>query len=62
MKKKPEYKGVYLKLNKKDDEDVIERLQKQENKQGYIKSLIRDDIVLDVFRNGVESGTIKVEK
>ena len=62
MKKKPEYKGVYLKLNKKDDEDVIERLQKQKNKQGYIKGLIRDDITLDIFREGVENGSIKVEK
>ena len=62
MKKKPEYKGVYLKLNKTDDKDVIDRLDDQENKQGYIKRLIRDDIVLDVFRNGVEDGTIKVEK
>lgn len=56
------YKGYYLKLNKTDDKDVIKRLDDQENKQGYIKSLIRDDIVLDVFRNGVESGTIKIEK
>ena len=62
MKKKPEYKGVYLKLNKKDDQDVIERLQKQENKQGYIKNLIRDDITLDIFRKGVENGSVKVER
>lgn len=62
MKKKPEYKGVYLKLNKEDDVDVIERLQKQENKQGYIKGLIRDDITLDIFREGVQNGSIKVEK
>ena len=57
MKKKPEYKGIYLKLNKEDDNDVIGRLEKQENKQGYIKRLIRDDITLDIFREGV-----KVEK
>ena len=62
MKKKPEYKGVYLKLNKEDDEDVIERLNKQENKQGYIKNLIRDDITLDIFREGVENGSVKVER
>ena len=62
MKKKPKYKGVYLKLNKEDDADVIDRLDDQKNKQGYIKGLIRNDIVLDVFRNGVESGTIKIEK
>lgn len=62
MKKKPEYKGVYLKLNKEDDVDVIERLQKQENKQGYIKGLIRDDITLDIFREGVENGSVKVKR
>ena len=62
MKKIPEYKGVYLKLNKEDDKDVIDRLQEQENKQGYIKRLIRDDITLDIFREGVENGSIKIEK
>ena len=62
MKKKPEYKGVYLKLNKEDDKDVIERLQQKENKQGYIKGLIRDDITLDIFREGVENGSVKIEK
>lgn len=62
MKKKPEYKGVYLKLNKEDDADIINRLQKQENKQGYIKGLIRDDITLDIFREGVENGNVKVER
>lgn len=62
MKKKPEYKGIYLKLNKKDDRDVIERLQQKENKQGYIKGLIRDDITLDIFREGVENGSVKIER
>jgi hypothetical protein len=61
-KKKPEYKGIYLKLNKEDDKDVIGRLQKQENKQGYIKNLIRDDITLDIFREGVENGSVKVKR
>ena len=36
--------GLYLKLNKNTDIDIIERLSAQENKQGYIKLLIRDDI------------------
>lgn len=62
MKKKPDYKGIYLKLNKEDDKDVINRLQQQENKQGYIKNLIRDDITLDIFREGVENGNVKIEK
>lgn len=62
MKKINNYKGYYLKLNKTDDADVIERLNKKDNKQGYIKELIRDDITLDIFREGVENGTIKIAK
>lgn len=60
--KKLNYKGYYIKLNINDDADVIERLDKQKNRQGYIKELIRTDIALDVFREGVENGNIKVEK
>jgi hypothetical protein len=36
-------KGVYLKLNKRTDADIIEKLGTM-NVQGYIKSLIRMDI------------------
>ena len=36
--------GVKLKLNKRSDGDIIERLQMEPNKQGYIKALIRADI------------------
>lgn len=35
---------VLLKLNKKTDADVLARLEEVENKQGYIKRLIREDI------------------
>ena len=35
--------GVYLKLNKKTDEDIITALEDC-NKQGYIKALIRRDL------------------
>ena len=37
-------KGLYLKLNKNTDIDIIKHLSEQDNKQGYIKLLIRDDI------------------
>lgn len=37
-------KGFYIKLNLKKDMDIISFLDKQENKQGYIKSLIRSDM------------------
>lgn len=36
-------KGVYLKLNTTTDKDIIDHLQEQENVQGYIKRLIRED-------------------
>lgn len=35
---------VSIKLGNKTDADIIEKLNKQDNKQGYIKQLIRDDI------------------
>lgn len=34
-----------FRLNKKTDLDLIEQLEKQDNKQGYIKNLIRQDIL-----------------
>lgn len=37
-------KQIALVLNIKTDADIIEHLQKQANKQGYIKELIRRDI------------------
>ena len=37
-------KGIYLKLNKKTDADIINFLNNLENKQGYIKDLIRYSI------------------
>lgn len=35
---------IKLKLNKKTDADVIEKLNSEPNKQGYIKELIRADL------------------
>ena len=37
-------KKYLLKLNRKTDSDVIDRLEQVENRQGYIKALIRKDI------------------
>ena len=36
--------GVYLKLNKVTDSDILSKLDSVPNKQGYIKELIRKDI------------------
>ena len=35
---------IQLKLNKKTDADILEKFDSVGNKQGYIKTLIRDDI------------------
>lgn len=37
-------KQYHLELHKENDADIINRLDNTENKQGYIKSLIRRDI------------------
>ena len=43
--------GVYLKLHQVNDKDIIERLDNQSNKQGYIKRLIREDTAFEHFCN-----------
>ena len=35
---------IHLKLNVKTDADILEHLDQQENVQGYIKDLIREDM------------------
>ena len=37
-------KQIVLKLNIKTDADILARLEEVENKQGYIKQLIREDV------------------
>lgn len=37
-------KQILLKLNKRTDADILYKLDTVDNKQGYIKNLIRDDI------------------
>ena len=36
--------GLYLKLNRVTDSDILSKLDSVQNKQGYIKDLIRKDI------------------
>jgi hypothetical protein len=38
---------VKLKLNKKTDADIIDYLSRQENKQGFIKTIIREFMRLE---------------
>lgn len=42
---KENYKVVNFKLHKTNDKDIMEHLEAQPNKQGYIKDLIRKDMV-----------------
>lgn len=35
---------IKMKLNRKTDADILKRLEEVENKQGYLKALIRADI------------------
>ena len=37
-------KAVFLKLNRGTDADILEALEAEANKQGYIKRLIREDL------------------
>ena len=37
-------RGIYLKLNLESDKDILEKLDSVNNKQTYIKDLIRKDI------------------
>lgn len=37
-------KQILLKFNIKNDEDILQWLEQQPSKQGYIKELIRSDI------------------
>lgn len=37
-------KQIKMKLNYETDKDIIEKLEKVGNKQGYIKELIRKDL------------------
>jgi len=42
---KGKYKNITLKLSRESDADVIHKLTSKPNMQGYIKELIRKDII-----------------
>lgn len=37
-------RAIMFKFNLKTDKDILEKLDEVENRQGYIKKLVRDDI------------------
>ena len=46
MNDKNRYSFLYLAFHKENDKDIIETLDEQENKQGFIKTLIRNHMKL----------------
>ena len=51
-------KQIILKLNLKTDADILARLQEVGNTQGYIKILIREDIVERAARKFREANPV----
>lgn len=47
-------RAVFLKLNKGTDADILSWLDAQDNKQGYIKRIIREDIARHAAGNSEE--------
>lgn len=48
---------VLLKLNTKTDKDILQRLDEQKNRQGYIKDLIRADISMNAEWEHQDTGS-----
>lgn len=44
---------ITFKFNLKTDADILERLDSVENRQGYIKEIIRNDIEAEKIINGL---------
>ena len=55
-------KKVLLKLNLNTDKDILERLEKVGNKQGYVKRLIREDIEREMEEDATRNATQEVEE
>lgn len=45
---KSNIKGLYIKLHKEKDADIIQKLDNVNSKQGYVKRLIREDIQMEM--------------
>ena len=52
---KENLKQIKFKLNRKYDEDIIERLDAMQNVQGYLKARIRADIAASTPKNHSEA-------
>ena len=54
-------KGVFLKLSKNTDADILSWLSDISNKQGYIKELIRADMKDKIITAKGNNGTITID-
>lgn len=45
---KGKFKNIALKFNRETDKDILEKLSQVDSMQGYIKELIRNDILKEV--------------
>ena len=55
-------KQITLRLNKRTDADIIEHLQGLGNKQGYIKRLIRLDMLQSLLDDAVYENDESIER
>ena len=55
-------KGIYLKLSKTTDADIISWLSDCSNKQGYLKELIRADMKDKIITARGNGGIITIDK
>lgn len=49
-------KQYIVRLNLRTDKALIDHMEKKPNKQGYIKSLIKDDMMIDLYENFSKRG------
>lgn len=53
-------KFYFIKLNKRTDAQIIEKLESEPNKQGYIKGLIKEDMKNEAKKNAHKGSRIYV--
>ena len=54
-------KGFYIRLSLEKDADIIQLLASKDNKQGYVKSLIRKDMLISEMVAMMDDGLKEME-
>lgn len=52
-------KGFYIRLSLEKDADIIQHLASKDNKQGYVKNLIRNDMVYSEMVAMMDDGLLE---